>query len=822
MEKNSNNELNEVYSFIHDGISSVVDVNNDLLSLAKSSTPSDVLDILTEKLKMLDYFDSFAFYEIKDLIDFQQTHCYPENIFQTIENDVVAHIDNGTFAWALNNTRPVVVSGPISGNNQVFFSLSTKRRIHGMFIGNAKNQGEIDGVTLDILQLILSITVFSIDNLQLTEQLTDYSRNLEIKVSERTQELEAAKIQAEQSSKSRSEFLANMSHEIRTPMNGVLGMMELLKVTELNEKQLNYVNTAQNSGNNMLVILNDILDLSKYESGKLVLDEEEFNIVDTIDDLSALFSLELQAKGVNLLVNLDPDIPTFIYGAKTRLWQVIMNLLGNAKKFTESGSINLSLKLNNVENDELELLVKIKDSGIGIAESALDKIFDSFEQAEANTTRQYGGTGLGLTLCKRLTQMMGGDIHVTSTLGEGSEFYFTVKVKRIAEEKKAYQLKKETINKTKVIFVDDKNEDCSIAESIFKRLKLNYEIFSSIRDVISTYDISRNTNENNILFVDEDLLSKDSVSQEKLSKLIHQSINVAVICTENTKNNYKGVFNTLIKPLQTRHIFNYIQSTVEQKVVLFEKEKTSESIKANVLLVEDNEVNQMVAKGMLDNIGCNVLVAENGLLALDALKKHRIDIVLMDINMPVLNGTDATRQFRAAEKDNEHMPIIALTANVIQDDVNSYYEAGMDDYMPKPFSLVKLREMLQKWVTQTSSKNIKENTVEPVSDLPDIDVDLVQNLQQLMGDAYDDLVETFVERSAILVVEMANNKNNMDKLIREVHSLKGSSGTMGATKLFTICGELESALSKGDEVDLDKAIKNISREIALVKQYFIN
>jgi HPt (histidine-containing phosphotransfer) domain-containing protein len=194
----------------------------------------------------------------------------------------------------------------------------------------------------------------------------------------------------------------------------------------------------------------------------------------------------------------------------------------------------------------------------------------------------------------------------------------------------------------------------------------------------------------------------------------------------------------------------------------------------------------------------------------------------MDINMPVLNGTDATRQFRAAEKDNEHMPIIALTANVIQDDVNSYYEAGMDDYMPKPFSLVKLREMLQKWVTQTSSKNIKENTVEPVSDLPDIDVDLVQNLQQLMGDAYDDLVETFVERSAILVVEMANNKNNMDKLIREVHSLKGSSGTMGATKLSSICAEFESSLTQGKEVDLDNMIKNISREIALVKQYFMN
>lgn len=818
MTEDTNNELNQVYSFIHDGISSVVDVNNDLLSLPKSSTPSDVLDILTEKLKILAYFDSFAFYEIKDLIDFQQTHCYPEESSQSIEIDVIAHIENGTFAWALNNNRPVVVSGQITGNNQVLFSLSTKRRIHGMFIGNAKNQGEIDGVTLDIIQLILSITVFSIDNLQLTEQLTDYSHNLEIKVSERTQELEAAKIHAEQSSKARSEFLANMSHEIRTPMNGVLGMMELLKVTELNEKQLNYVNTAQNSGNNMLVILNDILDLSKYESGKLVLDTEEFNIVDTIDDIASLFSLDLQAKGVNLLVNMDPEIPTYIYGAKTRLWQVIMNLLGNAKKFTESGSINLTLKLNSVENDELEILVKIKDSGIGIADNALEKIFDSFEQAEANTTRQYGGTGLGLALCKRLTQMMGGDIHVKSTLGEGSEFYFTVKVKRISDEKNVYELQNETINKTNIICVNDTH---AIDESIFKRLKLKYELFSSVREVVALPDISRNNNEKtNVLFIDDVVLLKDPVSQEKLTKLIQQSVNVVIVCSEETKIKYKGIFNTIIKPLQTRHVCDYIQSTVEQKVVLFEKDKTSEIINANVLLVEDNKVNQMVAKGMLDKIGCNVLIAENGLLALDSLNQHQFDIVLMDINMPVLNGSDTTRQFRKNEKEGEHLRIIALTANVMQEDVNAYYEAGMDDYMSKPFSLAKLREMLQKWLPQIDNKNIQVNEDKSIVNTSNIDVDLINELQNMMGDEYKGLVDAFIDRSTILINNIKSNRDDLEKLIHDVHSLKGSGGTMGAKKLFTICEGLESTLREGKKSNVDDVIQLVSNELVMVQEYF--
>ncbi len=815
-------DFNNIYNFMHDGISSVVTVSNDLLSLNKDNTVDDIIDLLIEKLKILDYFDSFAFYEIKDLIDFEQTHCYPKSAQQLIEQDVEQHINNGTFAWALNNPRPVVVSGPSSGYNQVLVSLSTKRRIHGMFIANAKDKGDMSGVTLDILQLILSITVFSIDNLQLTEQLTDYTHNLEDKVSERTKELEAAKLRAEQSSKARSEFLANMSHEIRTPMNGVLGMMELLKVTELDEKQLNYVNTAQNSGNNMMVILNDILDLSKYESGKLVIEEEEFNIVETIDDLVSLFSLELQARGVELLVYLDPEIPTVLYGGKTRFWQVVMNLLGNAKKFTESGVINLSLELNDIENDELEILVKIKDTGIGIAESALEKIFDSFEQAEANTTRQYGGTGLGLALCKRLTQMMGGNVHVKSTVGEGSEFYFTVKFKRSAEDKNVFLLEQETRNKTNIFFVDDRAEVRLIAESIFKRLELSYEILPSVEKVLTLPDFyfsDSKSARNNILFVDEDVLSKDSFLQEKLSELIHKSINVAVICTEATKINYKGVFNTITKPLQTGQVYAYIVSVVEKKYVLFEQEE-SETMNANVLLVEDNEVNQMVAQGMLENMGCKVSIAENGLLALDVLKKNSFDIVLMDINMPVLNGCDATVQFRALEEENEHMPIIALTANVIKEDVDGYYKAGMDAHLSKPFTADKLREILNEWVPQ--SKVEQETTQASISsyvDTSNLDVTIIDDLKEMMGSTYIELVNTYINRSLELKEAIINNKDDVEKLILDVHSLKGSSGTMGAKKLFLICQDYENFLRKGEFTHRVREEEKIFNELDAVHGY---
>ena len=566
-------------------------------------------------------------------------------------------------------------------------------------------------ITISISSPIINSLKKEIDSHNETEtELRNITDNLEQLVNERTTDLNQALIISEEAAKSKGEFLANMSHEIRTPMNGVLGMLQLLSETDMKIEQRDFVKTAYNSAETLLTLLNDILDFSKIEAGEIELENIDFNLLECVEEVAALLAESAHKKQLELLTHVSANVPNMIISDPTRLRQILFNLTSNAIKFTDSGEVLISVKLESKDNDNITILFEVSDTGIGIPENAQAKIFEIFKQEDGSTTRKFGGTGLGLSISKKLTNRMGGDLKVRSSLGTGSTFHFTItsKISKImpANERDHHQL-----SKIKVLIIDDNKTNRHILEAILSSWNIQHESTDSGESALDLIykNIDNNTPYNLILL---DMMMPGMNGLEMAEQLRNNDINTEIIMlTSLTDSNIqsdskKAGINTCIhKPVKKSLLLDSIMATLHHSETPEENPTTFTSKLMNtlpILVVEDNTVNQKVVGGMLKKMGYEYDIANNGQECLDKYSPDKYALIMMDCQMPVMDGFVTTKNLRT-DNHTKNSIIIAMTANAMEGDKDRCINIGMNDYISKPIDKDELSKLLDKWIS--SAKN---------------------------------------------------------------------------------------------------------------------